>query len=153
MVAFEALVDEHGPTVMRFLIARLGPIDAEDAFQETMLSALRAYPDLREAGAARAWLLRIAERAAHDAGRVRGRDPVPVDDVPEVAGDAPGDPTGVWAEVGRLPAKQGTALVLRFALDLPFREVGEVMQTTPEAARRSVHEGLEKLRARRSGSD
>lgn len=152
-VAFETLVDEHGPTVMRFLIARLGPIDAEDAFQETMLSALRAYPDLRDVKAARAWLLRIAERAAHDAGRARRRGPVPVDEVPERAGDVPGDPTDVWGEVGRLPAKQSTALVLRFALDLPFREVGEAMGASPEAARRNVHEGLEKLRDRRAGPD
>ena len=148
-VAFETLVDRHGPVVMRFLIARLGPIDAEDAFQETMLSALRAYPDLRDAGAARAWLLRIAARAAHDAGRARRRRPIPVADVPDRPDPhAPEDPSGVWSGVRRLPDKQRTAVVLRVALDLAYREIGEVMRTSPEAARRNVHEGLSTLRDR-----
>ena len=36
--------------------------------------------------------------------------------------------------------------MLRFALDLRYREVGEAMGTSEEAARRSVHEGLKSLR-------
>lgn len=151
-VPFETLLDQHGPTVMRFLIARLGPIDAEDAFQETMLSALRAYPDLRDEGAARAWLLRIAERAAHDARRAHRRRPIPVEEVPERAASTPEDRSGVWGDVRRLPDKQRAALVLRFALDLPFREVADAMRASPEAARRNVHEGLQTLRERRAGS-
>jgi len=37
---------------------------------------------------------------------------------------------------------------MRFAVDLRYREVGEALGTSEEAARQSVHEGLKKLRAR-----
>ena len=41
---FEEVVAEHGPTVLRVCRAVLGPVDAEDAWSETFLAALRAYP-------------------------------------------------------------------------------------------------------------
>ena len=43
---FEDVVAEHGATVLRVCRAVVGPVDAEDAWSETFLSALRAYPDL-----------------------------------------------------------------------------------------------------------
>jgi RNA polymerase sigma factor (sigma-70 family) len=48
--------------------------------------------------------------------------------------------------VRSLPPKQRAAVVHRFVADLPYREIGRVMGTTEEAARRSVHEGVRKLR-------
>ena len=53
----------------------------------------------------------------------------------------------IWAAVAELPAGQRAAVVLRFAVDLRYREVGEAMGTSEEAARQSVHEALKKLRA------
>ena len=41
---------------------------------------------------------------------------------------------------------QGAAVVLRFTFDLAYREMGEVMDSSEEAARRNVFEGLKKLR-------
>ena len=47
--AFDAAVQRHGPTVLRVCRAVLGPgADADDAWSETFLSALRAWPDLPE---------------------------------------------------------------------------------------------------------
>ncbi|HIW67656.1 MAG TPA: sigma-70 family RNA polymerase sigma factor, partial [Candidatus Dietzia merdigallinarum] len=47
--AFDAAVDRHGATVLRVCRAVLGPgADADDAWSETFLSALRAWPDLPE---------------------------------------------------------------------------------------------------------
>ena len=43
---FEQLVSEHGPAVLRVCRAVLEPIDADDAWSETFLSALQAYPQL-----------------------------------------------------------------------------------------------------------
>ena len=43
---FEAIVAQHGPTVLRVCRAVLGRADADDAWSETFLAALRAYPDL-----------------------------------------------------------------------------------------------------------
>ena len=48
--------------------------------------------------------------------------------------------------VGDLPTKQRAAVLLRFAGDLAYREIGEATSTSEEAARRNVHEGLKKLR-------
>ena len=50
----------------RFLIASVGPVDADDCYQETWLAALRAYPRLRDASNLRSWILTIAHRKAID---------------------------------------------------------------------------------------
>src|SRR4029079_15482659 len=53
----------------------------------------------------------------------------------------------IWHAVAELPPSQRAAVVLRFAVDPRYREVGEALGTSEEAARQSVHEGLKKLRA------
>ncbi len=57
---FEQVVDEHGPAVLRACRAILSPADADDAWSETFLAALRAYPQLRPGSNVRAWLVTIA---------------------------------------------------------------------------------------------
>ena len=74
---FQALMDEHGSDVLGFLVASVGPHDAEDCFQETFIAALRAYPRLEHARNLRSWLLTIAHRKAIDHHRARGRRAVP----------------------------------------------------------------------------
>ena len=70
---------------MAILQGAVGRDGAEDCFQETFLSALRAYPKLDDASNLRGWLLTIAHRKAIDHHRARGRNPVPVAEVAEVA--------------------------------------------------------------------
>ena len=147
---FQTLLDDHGPLVLRYLRAAVGPDDAEDCWQEAMLSALRAYPRLGDAGNLRGWLLRIAQREALDAHRARRRQPVPVSVVAESVA-APdhgmdGDPE-LWAAVRELPAKQRAALTLRFAADLDYRRIGELIDCSEQAARQNVAAGLRTLRA------
>ena len=111
------------------------------------MAALRAYPDARVDNP-RAWVLTIAHRKALDHHRARARRPVPVAAVPEGTAApplAPGE-DGVWERVRGLPPKQRTALLLRFAGDLSHREVAAALGCTEEAARRSTHEGLKRLR-------
>ena len=43
---FEDVVTEYGAVVLRFCRAVVGPVDAEDAWSETFIAAMRAYPDL-----------------------------------------------------------------------------------------------------------
>ncbi|HVM34246.1 MAG TPA: RNA polymerase sigma factor [Actinomycetota bacterium] len=143
---FQQVLDDHAGDVLRFLTAICGRLEAEDCFQETMVAALRAYPDLTDSSNLRAWLLTIAHRKAIDAARRRARAPVPVAAVPDRAAatdDAVGE---VWTLVGRLPPKQKGAVFLRFAGGLPYREIGAVLDCSEPAARRSVHEGLKALR-------
>jgi RNA polymerase sigma factor (sigma-70 family) len=146
---FQTLLDKHAGEVFGFLRAMLGPVDAEDCFQETFLAALRAYPRLERHDELRAWLFTIARRKAIDAQRAQRRRPTPLAEVPEPAVNhaGPGERGGeLWALVAGLPAKQRAAVVLRYAFDLRFREIGVALECSEEAARRSVHEGLKKLR-------
>ena len=53
---------------------------------------------------------------------------------------------GLWAQVATLPDKQRTAVALRFVADAAYADIGLVMKTSEEAARRNVHEGLKRLR-------
>jgi len=143
---FQALLDEHGEVVMAVLRGAVGHDGAEDCFQETFLAALRAYPKLKEDGNLRGWLVTIAHRKAIDHHRARGRRPVPVAEVAEVAVEDPAPGEGIWAAVGALPPKQRAAVTLRYASDLPHAEIADALGCTPEAARRSLHEGLKRLR-------
>jgi RNA polymerase sigma factor (sigma-70 family) len=146
---FQSLLDEHAGDVLAFLRAMVGPIEAEDCFQETFLAALRAYPRLQHHDQLRAWLLTIARRKAIDAQRATRRRPMPLADLPEPSANhaGPGEGAGeLWAMVAGLPAKQRAAVALRYACDLRFREIGVALDCSEEAARRSVHEGLKKLR-------
>src|SRR4051812_5551407 len=146
---FQQLIDDHSTDVLRFLRASVGSTDAEDCYQETFLSALRAYPRLRDATNLRAWLLTIAGRKAIDSHRGRARRAVPVEHLPEQpVNDAdPRDDT-LWEAVRGLPPKQRAAVVCRFANDLAYAEIGTVLECSEEAARRNVFEGLRALRAR-----
>lgn len=143
---FQILIDEHAAEVMAVLRGAVGPEPAEDCFQETFLAALRAYPDLVDGRNLRGWLLTIAHRKAVDHHRARGRRPVPVAEVAETAVEDPRPDGEIWAVVGALPPKQRAAVTLRYAGDLPHAEIAEALGCSPEAARRSLHEGLKRLR-------
>ncbi|HEY3193488.1 MAG TPA: sigma-70 family RNA polymerase sigma factor, partial [Solirubrobacterales bacterium] len=58
---------------------------------------------------------------------------------------AGGDPE-LWTAVSGLPPKQRSAVVLRFATDMSYAGIGRALDCSEDAARRSVHEGLQKLR-------
>lgn len=146
---FQALLDEHRDDVYRFLVASLGRQEADDCFQETFISAMRAYPRLRDGSNLRSWLFTIAHRKAIDAHRARARRAVPVEEVPEQADTGGvglnGEPE-LWRSVRGLPAKQRAAVLHRYVNDLAYADIGRVMGCSEDAARRSVHEGLKKLR-------
>jgi RNA polymerase sigma factor (sigma-70 family) len=144
---FQRFLDDHRDEVLRFLTAAVGPNEAEDCFQETFIAALRAYPRLEQGSNLRAWVLTIARRKAIDAHRSRARRPLAVADLPETQAPAAADGRPeLWEAVRRLPPRQRAAVTLRFVNDLPYDEVSAVMGCSPEAARRSVHEGLSRLR-------
>jgi RNA polymerase sigma factor (sigma-70 family) len=145
---FQKLIDAHGRDVHRLLIALVGREEADDCYQETWLAALRAYPRLRDASNLRSWLLTIAHRKAIDQLRARRRVPVLVREPPEQATEPIAEPAdeALWNQVRELPDKQRTALALRYVADASYSEISAVMQTSQEAARRNVHEGLKRLR-------
>jgi RNA polymerase sigma factor (sigma-70 family) len=147
---FQTLLDEHAADLHRFLVASVGPHDGADCFQETVISALRAYPDLRHADNLRGWLFTIAHRKVVDHARRVGRHAVPVAEPPEIvvaaADPAPDGDATLIAAVRQLPPKQRTAVVQRYLLDRPYAEVATVVGCSEDAARQNVRAGLQRLR-------
>ena len=145
---FQRLLDAHAGDVLRFCRAAAGPVDGDDVFQETVVAALRAYPRLRHTDNLKGWLLTIAHNKALDHHRARARRPVPAEDLePAVSanGSAPRD-DALWDAVHALPPKQRGAVLLRFVGDLSHREIASALGSSEAAARRSLADGLAKLR-------
>lgn len=131
---------------MAVLRAAVGAGDADDCFQETFLAALRAYPKLSDGGNLRGWLLTIAYRKAIDHHRANGKRPTPVAEVKETPVEDPEPSEEIWVMVRALPPKQRAAVALRYGCDLPHSEIAAAMGCSTEAARRSLHEGIKRLR-------
>lgn len=146
---FEELLERHADEILGFLAATVGPGDADDCFQETFLSALRAYPALQDASNLRAWLFTIASRKAMDHFRTEGRGPMPTGNGTE-AGErsvpGPEPSSEIWTRVARLPEKQRAAVALRFACDLPHRDIAAAIGSSEAASRQSLRDGLKTLR-------
>jgi RNA polymerase sigma factor (sigma-70 family) len=153
---FQRFLDTHRDAVWRFLVSSVGPSEADDCFQETFIAALRAYPRLRADSNLRAWVLTIAHRKSLDAHRARARRALPLADVTALEDDgasrlgatsSPAPPEqALWDAVEKLPARQRSAVVLRYVADLPHRDIAAAIGCSEDAARRSLHEGLLKLR-------
>lgn len=151
MKPFEEVVAEHGPAVLRVCRALLAAHEAEDAWSETFLAALGAYPQLPEGANVRAWLLTIAHRKAVDGLRARRRAPVAVEHLPDAASrhGRPGpDGVALWSAVAALPPRQRQAVAYRYLADLPYAEIADILGSTPAAARRAAADGLATLRSR-----
>ncbi|NBH06917.1 sigma-70 family RNA polymerase sigma factor [Amycolatopsis sp. SID8362] len=144
---FEQIVAEHGPMVLRVCRAVLGPADAEDAWSETFLSALKAYPELPADANVQAWLVTIAHRKAVDVIRAQARRPLPVGDIPDRPGRAETYAGDLWDALARLPDKQRLAVAYHYLAGLPYREIAEITGGTTDAARRAAADGVKALRA------
>jgi len=140
-----------------------GAVDAEDAWSETFLAALRAYPELRAGSNVRGWLVTIAHNKAIDLLRARTRMPVPAGEISERAsgGRLHVEPAAERAEladselhgaVAGLPPKQRGAVVYRYLADMSYAEVAALLECSEAAARRSAADGIARLR-RHYGKD
>jgi RNA polymerase sigma factor (sigma-70 family) len=145
---FETVIERHGPALLRFCVARLGPDRGEESFQETLLAALRHYDELRDPEAVGGWLFAIAHRKVVDTARSRERAPIPSDTLEEHAAvwRDPEPTDSIWSRVAALPPKQREAVGLRYLADLSHADVATAMGISEEAARRNVFEGLKRLR-------
>ena len=147
---FEQVVTDHSAMVLRVCRAVLGTVDAEDAWSETFLAALRAYPDLDADANVEAWLVTIAHRKAIDVTRASARRPRPVADVPDRPGTTgrpeEADPD-LWTALAALPAKQRMAVAYHHVAGLPYAEVAAITGGTAAAARRAAADGIKNLRA------
>ncbi|MCP2342226.1 RNA polymerase sigma factor [Actinomadura rupiterrae] len=152
---FEAVVEQHGATVLRVCRALVGVNDADDAWSETFIAALRAYPELPETANVEAWLVTIARRKAIDIHRAAKRNPLPVPELPEAPtadGAVGADGAEVWTLVGELPEKQRQAITFRYLAGMSYAEIATVLGGTVEATRRASADGLKNLRKNYPGA-
>ncbi len=144
---FQHLINEHAAELHRFLTACVGSTDADDCLQETLLAALRAYPGLSHADNLRGWLFTIAHRKATDTVRRRVKHRASdLEGVEPAVGAQPLPDDELWSAVRSLPLKQRAAVVHRYVFDLAYREIGERMGVSEQAARQNVSAGLRRLR-------
>jgi RNA polymerase sigma factor (sigma-70 family) len=144
---FETVVRDHGPTVFRVCCAVVGAHDADDAWSETFLAALKAYPELPAEANVEAWLVTIAHHKAIDITRTRTRQPIPTDVVLEPS--APSDVRyfdDLAAAVDGLPPKQKHAVAYHYLAGLPYNEIADILGGTAAAARRAASDGIATLR-------
>ncbi|HEY0259908.1 MAG TPA: RNA polymerase sigma factor [Lacisediminihabitans sp.] len=153
---FENIVAEHGPTVLRVCRAVVGFDEADDAWSETFLSAMTAYPSLPDDANVEAWLVTIAHRKAIDVIRVRKRIAIPVEEVPDrpsSLGIADSSDREVWDHVRSLPDRQRQAVAYHYLAGLPYLEIAAILGGTTDAARRAASDGMKTLRKTFAGTD
>lgn len=147
---FEQAVAQHGATVLRVCRAVLGHgPDADDAWAETFLSALKAWPGLDDGANVQAWLVRIAHRKAIDVTRARKRQPVPTDVLPErpsAIGNPGASDADLWSAVAALPERQRLAVAYHYLGGLPHKETAELVGGSTDAVRRAAADGIRTLR-------
>jgi len=149
---FQVLIDEHAVELHRYVTVVAGRDGADDAFQDVMVAALRAYAGLQDDRNLKGWLFTVAHNQTIDRHRRRARRPsevalVAAGGVPSPEGSpTSSDESGLWEAVAELPDKQRDAVVLRFVADLPYKDVASMLGGTEAAARQNVREALKNLR-------
>ncbi len=127
----------------------VGSIDADDAWSETFLAALTAYPKLAPESDVRAWLVTIAHRKAIDVIRARSRNALPVGDVPErpsTYGIPGAQDSELWRAVAALPERQRLAVAYHYLGGLSHTETADIIGGTVESVRRASSDGVASLR-------
>jgi RNA polymerase sigma factor (sigma-70 family) len=145
---FEAVVAQYGATVLRVVRAVVGHTDADDAWSDTFLAALKAYPQLPADANVEAWLVTIAHRKAIDITRAAARRAIPVADTPDspAAERAGTNDFDLGAAVGALPPKQRQAVAYHYLAGLPYADIAVILDSSVAAARRAAADGIATLR-------
>jgi RNA polymerase sigma factor (sigma-70 family) len=150
------LVERHRPELLRYLVRVLGnEHDAQDACQDALLRAHRAFARLAPDSNVRAWLYRIATNSARNHARGRGRHQgrtvdVDVDGLPAAAErsvERDEQLRAVTRAVQALPPRQRAALMMRQFQGLAYSEIALSLGGTEAGARANVYQALKKLRA------
>jgi RNA polymerase sigma factor (sigma-70 family) len=144
---FENVVARHGATVLRVVRAVLGHADADDAWSEAFLAAMKAYPDLPDDANVEAWLVTIAHRKAIDITRASARRAIPVPDTPDrPMPNHDDDHSELTEAVAALPTKQRQAVAYHYLAGLPYAEIAVLLDGSAAAARRAAADGIATLR-------
>lgn len=167
--AFEPFVERFGPMILNFGRRMCGRRDdAEEVMQETLMQAYLSIKDLREPGALKAWVYRVAANACMKMRRRGRHDPereISLEDlVPAAAAGGAAPQIADWSDIpldrvlrGELASKLEEAilglpkdfravLVLRDHEGLSTREVAEVLGISTTLAKVRLHRARLALR-------
>jgi len=149
---FRLWYDKMLPRVYGYLLGRCGlnVHVAEELTQETFVEAVRSRAFFR-GGDSAAWLIGIARHRFVDHLRRedrRGRGLVRffARHEPQVVSLIPDETTDVAKALGKLPAMQRTAIVLRYVDDLPVRDIAALLGRSEGAIESLLSRGKETLR-------
>lgn len=164
---FTALCEPYSGMVYRHCLHMLkNHHDAQDAAQESMLRAFRAFPSFKGSGVA-TWLFRIAHNTCLDifkSARYR-REAAVLDEWREVHGD-PADPSGSPEEsyvstsaretlleaIGTLPDDQQTLLSLYYGENLSYDELSRATGLKEGTVKSKLSRAKDALRKKLDGS-
>jgi RNA polymerase sigma factor (sigma-70 family) len=151
--------ERHGGAVRGYLLAMVRRYDlADDLTQEVFCRAWQARGRYREEGAARAYLLRIADRLAVDHHRRSGREVNLSEEgwkqiEPAQRAATPDDTLTQHEAFGQLTATldslsppQRRVLLLRYYGELSFAEIAALLECPLSTALSHCHRGLLTLR-------
>ena len=154
-LAFAALVDRHGPMVIRVCRGVLrDPHDSEDAFQATFLVLARKARSIRRGDSVGSWLYGVALRVAADARFVAARRRVHERKAASMRGESVRDGDSndwgpvVHEEVGRLPERFRAAVVLCYMQGRTCEEAAHQLGWPVGTVKSRLARGRERLHHR-----
>ena len=159
--AFTELVRAFAPRLRGVANLMLRDADrAQDAVQDALLMAWRDIRALRDPEAFEAWLRRLTVRACYGVARKdQRRTRVELHVTPDPAMSAEPDASSRLADrelmyelLDRIGIEQRAVVVLHYYLDLPVREVAEVLDIPYGTAASRLARGLEAMRIAMRGS-
>jgi RNA polymerase sigma-70 factor (sigma-E family) len=125
--------------------------EAEELAQEAMSRTFAAWGRVREPERAAAYARKVLVnryRSVARRARVEARHLLASDPHDRYEPDFSGDGPLLWEALRRLPARQRSAIVLRFYLDLPEAEVARLLGVPTGTVKSWTHRGLAQLRVR-----
>ena len=154
VAAFEDLVRPHLPQLYRLASAMVGPDEARDVTQETLVSAWRELRRLKRGDRLESWLRSILMNRARNLLRTRKRHPSISFELMDGHGSSLVDEPiaglhGQWAAeeaLARLRPDERAVLALHYFADLPLRQVAASLGVREGTAKSRLHAGLKSLR-------
>lgn len=158
--AFGELLRRHSSLMRAYVFRIVGSLsDADDVVQEAFVRAWHQLDTLRDPGAVRSWLMRIASREAFAHVRRRRADQ-PLEEYgeatrpdaqPETIAVRRAELHALSAVLDRLPDDQRQCWLLREIADLSYSEIAEEMQIPASTVRGTLSRARASIAAQMEG--
>lgn len=152
--AFAELVERYEKPVYNVALRMLrDPEDARDIAQSVFLKAYENLSSYDPQFKFYSWIYRMAINESLNILRARGRNEEPVDERLPAGSAGPGDLLAdeqrrevVLAAVHRLKPEQRSVIVLRYFLELPYQDIGEILGVDPKTVKSRLHTARQLLK-------